>query len=121
MTRGIHPKTLAKWLDDWQCILRLRDWQITVALVRHAIAPADGVGWCNHVLQHRSAVIEILDPRDYPPTCANDPEEVLVHELLHIHFAPFEYEKRDSPEGDAQEQAINMIAGALVKLKRSLR
>jgi hypothetical protein len=40
-------------------------------------------------------------------------EKTLVHELLHLHFAPFAAPD-GTPEDTAQEQAIDLIAKALV-------
>ena len=38
----------------------------------------------------------------------------IVHELLHLHFAPFQ-ESDDTPKGVAQEQAINCISQAIIR------
>lgn len=57
----------------------------------------------------------VLDPVDYPPDIITpyELEETLVHELLHLHFAPFMSE-HDTLERTLQEQAIDAIAKALV-------
>jgi hypothetical protein len=46
-----------------------------------------------------------------------DQEEVLVHELLHIHMEPF-FPKGTHALNFAGEQAIESIAKALVSLRR---
>jgi hypothetical protein len=114
------PKTpsqaqLEGWLAYWQASLGLMDWMVGVKLVR--AMEGNIVGQCRHSQVHQQADIELLDPYCYGPR-ENDIEVTLVHELLHIHFAPFEYEKADSPEGIAQERAIIRISRALVHERR---
>ncbi len=79
----------------------------------------DSQGECSTVLTTKTAVIRVLDPLDYSPNAAwpQDMERVLVHELLHLHFAPFEAEN-GTPEDVLQEQAIDCIATGLVALDR---
>lgn len=114
-------------LDDacreWQEILRLRDWDIHMKLVR---------GWelgtplarSNTNLDDNRAVISLVEWRDIPDNLRTDAafadmEHSLVHELLHVMFRPFEDKvPDDSLEHQFVEQAINKLAYALVKLKR---
>ena len=56
-------------------------------------------------------MILIRHPDHYPAGNIIDPLEVVViHELLHLHFAPL---KVQEPLCDAMEQAIDSIAWAL--------
>lgn len=103
----------------WQRILRLQDWDVVPKLVRWHEMPTDRLGECDHRLSKKMAVIRVLDPNDAPPNNAwpHDPEKTLVHELLHLHFAPFRAEP-DTPADVAQEQVIDTLARALVALAR---
>lgn len=107
----------------WQERLRLRDWIIDARLARRPeFGNTTQVGRCAWNENHRAARVSVLDPLDADlsntTTPDNDPELILVHELLHIHFIPF-VAQDNTPEDTAQEQAINCIAGALVSLARS--
>jgi hypothetical protein len=57
-----------------------------------------------------------LDSVDYPLDCMvpQDMENALVHELLHLHFAPLE----DSSGNLFTEQAIESIAPGLITALR---
>lgn len=112
----------------WQERLRLRDWDVVVEVVRAARLQAPGTGFldgsCDWTLSNKTAYIRILDPVDYPEDAfePQDMEQTLVHELLHIHFAPFfeglvTSETKDL-EQIAKETAIEMIARALVQVSR---
>lgn len=120
MIRTPNQMTLNLLLAYWQRQLRVRDWDVSASMVRreptHPLMPA--LGWSDHSLQNKRAKIELLDPRDYDPAWQCDIEHTLVHELLHLHFAPFEYKTLESLEGISQEQTLNLLACALVNLKR---
>lgn len=74
---------------------------------------------CEWNLRMRMALIKVLDSVDWDPSTPwpQDQEQSLVHELLHLHFAPFRADD-GTLENVAQEQAIDAIARALVELKR---
>lgn len=103
----------------WQKRLRLQDWDVTVKVARQRDMDTDSLAECGHQIRKRTAEITLLDPIDYPPgePQPQDHEVDLVHELLHLHFAPFRAED-GSPEQIAQEQAIHAISKALVQLAR---
>lgn len=125
VTPDRHPTPTQAQLDellaDWQRRLRLRDWNVKVQLRRrHDMSLEDSCGACRWQLSKKLACVELLDPIDYDPGSFGWPQDVewtLVHELLHLHFAPFA-EFGDGPLNTAQEQAIDLIAGALVDAKR---
>ena len=104
----------------WQGMLRLRDWDVKINLVRGRDLDQNTGGNCEWVLKRRTALIKILDPIDYPPEIQwpQDIEETIVHELLHLHFAPFDH-TTDDADDIAREQAISMIASGFVGLRRS--
>lgn len=123
----IDQPQLERWLKKWQAVLRLQDWHIAVEIKRDR--DMDGaLGRTNYRRKTKEGVIRILSPLDANPNTLyptdHDYELTLVHELLHFHFAPFYVPAPDDPDETdavhvAQELAIDLIAGALVKLDRS--
>jgi hypothetical protein len=115
---GDHLNDLCR---EWQRVLRLQDWDVQVKIAR-GFQLGKRQGECEYVQSLRQAVIRILDPNDWPDqNWPQDIEATLVHELLHLHFAPF---MSDAGEDDliniAQEVAIDQIAKALVKQQRQI-
>lgn len=107
--------------EKWKKILRLQDWVTKSGIYRERDMRLDGCnGECEWQLKTKIATIRILDPIDYPENLIieQDMEKTLVHELLHLHFAPLYADTDDKSIDDAQEQAIDCIANALVNLNR---
>lgn len=104
---------------EWQKRLRLQDWVVQAKISRNRDVGDKSQGHCRWVIQKKMATILILDPLDYPEDTMHpqDMEQTLVHELLHLHFAPFDDEV-DTPKEVAIEQATDCIAYALVNLHR---
>ncbi|UAK17567.1 hypothetical protein [Sporolactobacillus terrae] len=108
-------------LNYWQKKLRLQDWQIAISIVRaRDFELEECQGECHWNIQSKLAWIHILDPVDYEPNKAfpQDMEKTLVHELLHLHFAPINADTENELIDVAQEQAIDLIARALVETER---
>lgn len=107
---------------EWQEVLRLQDWRVFLRVSRaRELSGTDRQGECDWIQNRKEGYISLLDPVDYPPDACvpYDQELVLVHELLHLHFASFWPDKGyDDPECIAMEQAIEFTAQALVALKR---
>ena len=105
---------------EWQKRLRLQDWDVKVQLARRWAMEPGNQAECEWNLRKRIAVIRVLDSVDWNSDTPwpQDQEQSLVHELLHLHFAPFRAEP-ETPQDVAQEQAIDAIARALVELKRA--
>jgi hypothetical protein len=111
---------LTKKCREWQKVLRLQDWDVTTEICRQRdLKDDDYAGQVRWILPIKQALISLVDPIDQPDNCIKeyDMEDSLVHELLHLHFAPLGTE-HGTPEKIAEEQAINAISKALVKLKR---
>ena len=116
-------------LDKWQKILKLQSWNVNARIRRLWSRPDEhgSLGCCNYRLAKMNSTIDLLDPIDFLENDALnfglrsdetlDHEEVLVHELLHLHFAPFAAEN-NTLENTTQEQAIDQLARALVALDR---
>jgi hypothetical protein len=105
----------------WQRRLELQDWQVTCQGFARVTAIEDRyhASTIRYVIKTREAIISLRDPIDRPADIwtPDDYEVFIVHELLHLHFAPLNIDD-DAPEDVAQEQAINALARALVRLKR---
>ena len=111
---------LHKQLIYWQKVLYLQDWTIGIKICRQwEMSDTDTLAQCQWFLQRKDAIISVLSPHDLLGLKNRflfgeeaDYDISLVHELLHLHFAPFQR------EGDevSVEQAINGISRGLVKV-----
>lgn len=117
------PDALQALCAEWQQRLRLMDWRVLVRVVPAYEMPTLE-GECHCFDQTKEAVIRLSEsigkPQNTPIASLFpcDPERVLVHELLELHFDAFKAEK-EGPTLTAQELAINILADALVALKRA--
>lgn len=102
-------------LAYWQRRLRLQDWIVEVEIVHAAELGHGHDAECGYNHEQKHANIYLMDALHFheKTMLPYHPEQALVHELLHLHFAPFDG-KAETPEGTAQEQAINCISMALV-------
>ena len=102
-------------LAYWQEKLRLRDWMVQICIKRERDFTTDD---CNaeihHNLPNKTAFINIMDPLDFDDWLPQDMDWLLVHELLHLHFAPMDEEKNEI----AIEQAIESITYGLIRTER---
>lgn len=106
---------------EWQKILGLNDWDIKPGIYRANQMETEGnEAECDWVLRKKTAIIRVLDPIDYPENILwpQDMEESLVHELIHLHIAPFDVSKSGSLEETAMEQAVDQLSRAFIRLKR---
>lgn len=108
----------------WQKILYLQDWNIEVQASRHWEMPSLTLAQCEFYLNRKDAIIRLLHPTDITGLAhrfvggeESDYDISIVHELLHLHFAPFSTNIKHIEI--AQEQAINAISRSLVKLYRN--
>lgn len=106
----------------WQKVLYLQDWTIEVRLLRQwEMSDRQTLAQCEWYLQRKDAILGFLSPQDIVGLhnrFLNDEEAdydiSLVHELLHLHFAPFHKEDDEL----FHEQAINAISRGMVKVWR---
>lgn len=114
-----NPAELQSDLEFWKKELRLQDWDIKLEMVRAHVFQHDYVGDCGVSLGNKTAHIRIMDSIDVTGSewFPLDQEEILVHELLHIHLEPF-FPKDGHALNFMGEQAIESIAKALVHLRR---
>lgn len=108
----------------WQNRLRLNDWIIKTGIRRKADFPEHIEAQIHYNLNKKNAFLYVLHPDDAENDQPHDMEALIVHELLHLHFGPLEWEdlekgySRDTLEDVAIEQAIESITSALITLER---
>lgn len=110
-------------LAFYQQHLRLCDWQIAIQIVKKA----DGL---NHAyaadvdfrVYKKTALIRLMCEEDYDVSdVPQDHEFSVVHELVHLHYAPLEpLLEKCSPLSDVMlEQSVNALAGAIISMRRN--
>ncbi len=106
----------------WQKRLNLEDWNIAIVVSRASELKPKTLGNIHWDLEKKTAVIRVLDPADYKlpyKEMLQDMEFTVVHELIHLGFAPV---LTDFPRSDAnrreEEHAVNHMAAALLNLDR---
>lgn len=113
---------LQERLAYWQPLLHLGQWDIKVRIARVFDFPNTNTqGRCEWTIERHEALIRILDPADWDPAIIypQDMETTLVHELLHLHAAPFDTFESETPNNAALEQLIHHVAYALTHLERT--
>ena len=112
---------LHKDLEFWKPILGVQDWEVVLKKVRHDQLDKESQGNVSIQAYSKKAVIRLLDEIDVTSEWdfPIDHEKTLVHELLHLHFAPFNI-KSDTPEEMYEEQAVHKLAKGLVTLRRMI-
>jgi hypothetical protein len=113
---------LAALVAHYQQALRLLDWRIDVSYARDLTDSAGRPAWglCKAIADGKMAKIVIRDPATppdgiSPEEAARHVTETVVHELMHLHFAPFG--NRTPAAIVAEEQAVWALAEALVNAK----
>jgi hypothetical protein len=108
------------WL--WQKRLNLQDWNIAVVMSRSTELKPKTLGNIHWDLEKKTATIRVLDPADYRlpfKEMLQDMEFTVVHELIHLNFAPVVSEfSRSEANRREEEHSVNHIADALLKLDR---
>lgn len=119
---------LTERLEYWQHRLCLDHWVIELRIVGAGEIP--GSGQCETLLTKHRARISLLKHELHPEDCPPyDMEQVLVHELLHIHFAAWDsWTDNDAKtcmseteEAVCIEQPIERISWVLVELNRAFQ
>jgi hypothetical protein len=115
----LNEPELQKLCNEWKKRLGLAHWRIDIRYGRRDEFDDNVIANVTHQIEFENAVIKILDPSQYIGLFPQDIEQSIVHELLHILFAPIE------PEGGyygeqkvLAEQIADRIARVLVSLKR---
>lgn len=100
--------TLRRITKLWQKRLKLQDWKINVRF-NASIASENAAGMADWHPDNRTAEIDILPPH----LIADDIEETLVHELLHVLYEGHTWYTEDLRSAH-QERALNQTTAALV-------
>jgi hypothetical protein len=112
----------AERLAIWQKRLNLEDWKIGVVMSRSTDLKPKTLGNIHWDLDKKTAVIRVLDPADYKlpfGEMLKDMEFTVVHELIHLEFAPVVSElQRSDANRREEEHAVNHMAEALLRLDR---
>ncbi len=103
----------------WQERLRLLDWDVKYRFAKKGECD-EAWGLTERDWHSKTATIIMVSPDnpywgtdDHP----RDFETILVHELLHIHMAPFAFEV-GSPSHTTEENIVNQVSRLLVALER---
>jgi len=113
---SVTNKQLQSLTRDWQRRLRLQDWDVKVEWAPYQTIEGDGRTRYNAAL--KLATIEICTPETALKQYGNllfNPEQVLIHELLHLHFPRMA--SIEDPKYDIMETAVDCIAWALLQAK----
>lgn len=107
----------------WQKRLNLADWNVTVVMSRATELKPKTLGNIHWDLDKKTAVIRVLDPADYRmpfQDMLKDMEFTVVHELIHLNFAPVvsDFQRSDANRRE-EEHAVNHMADALLKMDRN--
>lgn len=115
-------KRISQLCEEWQEILGLKDWDVKILIVsKEDMSKPNIQGSCTYTLSTKTALISILNPINYDPSCPwkQDLEQTLVHELLHLHFSFVSRLIEDgSLEQIIEDQVVSALSKALVSLKR---
>lgn len=122
---AINQRKITELSKKWQRRLRLLDWKVTTKLVRKdkfdkvgevfGYNAGTSLAFCDKFLEGKEAKIWILHPDDAQEIETPerlDIENTVVHELLHLHFAPFANGEKENSL--LHEQAIEAITEALL-------
>jgi hypothetical protein len=102
----------------WQRHLKLQNWNITIRMCGPSELKPRTLGNIHWDAEKRSAVIRVLDSQHYKMPyrdMLDDMEFTVVHELIHLQLSSL---PRSEASRSAEEQAVNRIAEALLKLDR---
>ena len=116
MSQTPTQKQLSTLVREWQKRLRLMDWKVEAKVVDHL----GFFGRCQFKVTTKDALIEVcsLETLDPERLGVRDWRVTAIHEMMHLHVAPFHHLiKDDSPESDAMEAMVELTAIALVEAK----
>jgi hypothetical protein len=110
-------------LWEWQKRLNLRDWKISLLVVRTTDLKPKTLGNIHWDGEKKTAVIRVLDPADYKlpmQAMLDDMEFTVVHELIHLELSPVLTPlQRSDANRMEEEHAVNHMAQALLDLNRN--
>lgn len=113
-------------LSLWQDRLNLQDWKIALIQSHPESLRPGTLGNIHWDADAQTATIRVLDAADYhvPMNAAlKDMEFTVVHELVHLDLSSLtrNFKSRSEESYSGEEQAVNRMADALLKLDRPTR
>ncbi|MGI8933210.1 MAG: hypothetical protein ACR2FS_03965 [Phormidesmis sp.] len=110
-------ETLPKQFALWQRFFRLKDWEIEGKIVDEGyFDDAAQIGGCEFWIEERRAVIALINAevgdritQEHAHQPFYDMEKTLLHEMLHIFFAPLEADA----DSIFLEQKVNLMTERL--------
>ena len=113
-------RELQRLANKWLVRLRLSDWDVFIRFAKKG-EDEDCWGICFPSPTTREALIVIQNPcyftEPHPDHYNADVEVTLLHEILHIHFAPFNH-INNSMKGRVEEVIVSHLSQLLVALDR---
>ena len=110
-------RLFAKWIGR----LKLTDWEIRWKIVHGDQLPSDRSGSCDSSLMKKIASLKILHPDDADPGWLDpyDFEVTIVHELLHLHLAPWALLFEEGDQANLLlEQTVHLLSSTFVAADR---
>lgn len=112
---------LNRTVAEWQRRFGLTAWTIDIRFAKHSELSEDNndlaYGDIKYEPLHRVATIRVLHPKYAdsiePPLPPHDPENVIIHEMLHLVTDPLVRKVG----GEQHEQFINLMTATLMDLK----
>lgn len=110
----------------WQERLKLLDWDVKVRwLTKEEITTDPRWGWAEFKAFEKNGVIALANPADYDllkdveshQAQTRDVEVFIIHELSHLHFAPFATGEGTAEE-IAEENIVNLYSRLLIAIDR---
>lgn len=107
-------------IKHWQKILRLQDWDISVAILRRSdMADVNNLAQNAVWTTSKISQIQVMHPEDWPlGNHKQDVEADIVHELIHLHLDGLNF-KKGSVKWVQVEQSIECMTSALLGLRRT--
>jgi len=134
MTKEEQLTKVQLYIEKWQSILRINDWEIRSKVVDASELNGDQDAQVTYVLHNKIALVKIADINTFEPDVWNGfgcIEKAVIHELLHLVLAGMEYAWSDiaetlSPSAReiaeknwklASEQPVALMTNVLYDLK----
>lgn len=127
----LSEERMQQLCENWREALNLKDWTVDLKIVGAGVLRAGVLGDCDMVVSKKYATVRLLTAELYPAMRAAgarladdefEQERVLVHELIHLHYAPLDaLIGRENVAEIVLEQAISSMDRVLIELAQAAR